>query len=422
MGSKQKARQRLARLHKEAKFQEAYEAAKEWVARHANDPLGYQVLGASARRLGKFTEAIEALKVAHRRAPGDRAIQRSLGRALVAGRRWKEAEELLSALPPDGPDAGIRSLLLCRVCQATGRTGEALEHAARAVALAPEDFEARYAHARALREVGRLEESLEGLREVLQIRVRAPLPVPLPPRPHRPPRPQELRLLWRTLHQFAEAGVHAFPTAGTLLGLVREGGLLPGDKDFDVGLPFAEMERAIACLFANGWKQEEDSYGLANPRTFHFPKVRMALDLCGLARDPVSGVLVSGFWMRGIPVEWNRFTEFPELRLRKQDSPEGRVWMPSEPERWLEALYGDWRTPDPTFDTVICAKNLRGFSKLTQYYAFQRIYALWDAASYRKALVIVRVALDRLGEDALLREIEQRLLGVLAESEARADA
>ena len=43
------------------------------------------------------------------------------------------------------------------------------------------------------------------------------------------------------------------------------------------------------------------------------------------------------------------------------------VWSVTDAQAWVAALYGpDWRTPDPDFDAVIAAYNLRGFALLTQ--------------------------------------------------------
>lgn len=59
-------------------------------------------------------------------------------------------------------------------------------------------------------------------------------------------------LLWQTLIQLANAGIYAFATSGTLLGLVREKRLPPFDKDIDIGLPFEQMSAAIDCIEAFG--------------------------------------------------------------------------------------------------------------------------------------------------------------------------
>jgi hypothetical protein len=101
----------------------------------------------------------------------------------------------------------------------------------------------------------------------------------------------------------------------------------------------------------------------------------------------------------------------------KATSPEGSpIWTLAEPEGWLRTLSGDWRTPDPDFDTIIAARNLCGFSLMTQCYALGRIYARWESGNLRKALAATRHSLRHLPDDELLLKVEQRLSGMLTES------
>ena len=215
--------------------------------------------------------------------------------------------------------------------------------------------------------------------------------------------------LWQVLVQLAGAGVHAFATSGTLLGLVREGALLPFDKDLDLGLPFAEMPAAIDCLLQHGWHRAAAPQGMVNPVMLHDGN-GLSLDLFGFVAEEGSGLALCGFWLQGVPADWQRVTQFPVLHLHQQRRPEGWVWAVTDPQAWLAALYGpDWRTPDPEFDTVIAAHNLRGFALLTQCYAFSRIYHAWLQGRLHKAAALTRQSLRHLPDDALLLQVQQRL-------------
>lgn len=218
------------------------------------------------------------------------------------------------------------------------------------------------------------------------------------------------QLLWQVLASLAKAGIHAFATSGVLLGLVREGRLLPFDKDLDIGLPFNELDAAKALLLQQGWLLAPAPKGLQTPLMLVHPQKGISLDLCGFRVEPETGQTISGFWVRDIPAEWQRVTVFPTLHLIKKTSPCGPVWHLREPEGLLAAFYGpEWRIPDPDFDTVVAAYNQRHFSLITQCYAVSRLYWHWINGRYRKALSIARHSVRQLPEDPLLRQVEHYL-------------
>lgn len=228
--------------------------------------------------------------------------------------------------------------------------------------------------------------------------------------------------LWGVLVQLAGVGVHAFATSGTLLGLVREGGLLPFDKDLDIGLPFAEMPAATDFLLRHGWHRATAPRGMVNPVMLHDGQ-GLSLDLCGFIAESSSGLVLGGFWLQGAPSQWQRVTEYPALQLRLQRRSEGAVWAVTNPEAWLAALYGpDWRQPVPDFDTVIGAHNLRGFALLTQCYALGRIYERWLQGKLGKAIAITAQSLRHSPDDALLLQVQQHLASQLVSEAASAGA
>ncbi|NIB42087.1 hypothetical protein HBA55_20950 [Pseudomaricurvus alkylphenolicus] len=224
-------------------------------------------------------------------------------------------------------------------------------------------------------------------------------------------------LLWKTLSQLESAGVHAFAHAGTLLGLEREGHLLPYDKDMDIGLPFEEIPAALELLTRNGWMELDASYGLVNPRALFHRETGHYLDLCGFQVESGNSVTIGGFWCANIPSKWNRITEFPALQLQRVSKEVGDVWYVAEPAKWLEAMYGDWRTPDPEFDTVVTARNLRGFSPLTQYYTLMKIIKYWWDGRINKALSLCEVFLRHLPKDELLLQIRGTLRALVREQQ-----
>lgn len=347
-----------------------------------NDPQSPSTCIAWAQALSRTTrdaEAIDVLRQGLARHPGNRKMTLLLARCLRNQGHYREAHALLAPLLPQAPD----------------------------------DIDLLKLWATLLQVQGRLPEALGVLHQVLTLLCQRPAqrkPAPPLPLPQKVAPQQDLALLWRTLVQLAADGIQAFATAGTLLGLVREGCLLPFDKDFDIGLPWQELPAAMACLRRYGWCELQRSNGLSNPRSFVHPSTGLALDLCAFAEDTGNGGCVGGFWMPGIPAHWNRLTDYPALQLQLRDGPAGRFWALRDPQAWLAALYGPhWRIPDPSFDSSICAHNLRGFSELTQCYALLRIADTWHSGQLDKALRAALASLAQQPDNALLQAVAERL-------------
>jgi hypothetical protein len=137
-------------------------------------------------------------------------------------------------------------------------------------------------------------------------------------------------------------GVRAWLQDGTLLGLVRDGRLIPWDHDTDTGClitdwtPDAQvaLERAGFTLARalgrpeDGWQHRWVRAGEKTDIFFHY----------------VSG---SEQWHAAYEagsVQW-RFS-YPLLELERARVLDRDVWLPSPPEAFLERKYGpDWRTP-----------------------------------------------------------------------------
>ncbi|MGO4330233.1 hypothetical protein AB4Z48_02045 [Cupriavidus sp. 2TAF22] len=264
----------------------------------------------------------------------------------------------------------------------------------------------------------RIEEGVLVERQALEALCAAPLVHNPQPAMRKLADPQVQALLWQVLAQLAGSGVRAFAHAGTLLGLVREGRLLPFDKDLDLGLLVAELPAAHAILSAHGWQRPQPVFAIDNMATYHHPRLDVVLDLCGLQPQADGATLLGGFWTGGgTPASHQRVTRFPgPLQLEQAGSPAGQVWQLQDPHGWLEAVYGKaWRVPDPAFDTIIGAHNLLGFSALTQWYAYSRIANACLNGYWEKALRLVRLVLERhTPEDRLLLRIGGVLEGRLA--------
>ena len=193
--------------------------------------------------------------------------------------------------------------------------------------------------------------------------------------------------------------------------------MLPFDKDIDLALPFQEMGRAHSCLLKAGWRFSPVMMKLDNPLAYVHAGLGVTLDLCGIEFEAATGRHVGGFWRKDLPREWWRVIEYPvQMSISLANGPAGRYWRLVAAQDWLAALYGPtWRTPDPDFDTVVAAYNLRGFAPLTEYYALSRIYNHWHGGWLTKALATVRHSQRHLPSDALLARVAAHLSEALAQ-------
>jgi Flp pilus assembly protein TadD len=392
--------------------------AGELVARHPDYGLGWKVLGMARHSMGHNEEALAAMQRAVRCLPDDIDAHGTLIQILLQTGRLPAALAQCHAAQAVMPDHARTLALLGVTLTTQGKQDEAIQIYRRALELDADEITAHASLAQLLMFKGVLPTAVEHFRHALRCRLERDTVLTAAPPTAPFNHPDNEKLLWQILAQLAQAGVHAFAFAGTLLGLVREGGLLPFDKDLDIALPFAEMASACACLQAHGWTELPRKMPLVNPRAFRHDQSEMVVDLCALMPETAGGKHIGGFWCRDLPWAWQRVTEYPSnMGLHQVQRPEGMVWVLDEPEILLEILYGHWRTPDHDFDTVIAAHNLRGFALLTQCYAFDRINDRWRDGRLRKALSLTRHSLRHLPQDVLLQQVALHLEAALATQE-----
>lgn len=363
--------------------------------------------------LNRHDEAFHHYKQVLQLEPGHVAASRQAAKLLALAHRLQDAWTVLQGAISLSPQVSDLRVDAVGVALRMGGLTEARLNASEALVLAPDHASVQHAVGQVQMRAGDLPAAISSFREELRL-----LPSPVRAAVSASPTPFDQQaneaLMWATLAQLEQAGVHAFPAAGTLLGLVREGHLLPFDKDLDLGLPFDEMDAACQCLLAGGWVEHEQSAGLLNPRAFRHKASGLMLDLCGYRIEADTGIPLGGFWMHGVPDAWNRVMAFPQLSLRRDLRPEGRVWVLAEPEAWLESLYGDWRTPDPYFDTVIAARNQRGFALLTQCYALLRLADQLRDGKLLKAQATTRIWLRHFPCDTQMQNIDAALDAALS--------
>ncbi|MCO6427489.1 adenylyltransferase/cytidyltransferase family protein [Nitrosomonas communis] len=192
------------------------------------------------------------------------------------------------------------------------------------------------------------------------------------------------KLLWSTCAELASQGIAAFPFAGTLLGIVRNGHLLEFDKDLDIAVWIESWEACCKALEKMGWCKVPMGLDYSNYRDYVHSEIGITLDLCGLQHRNEQQI-IGGFALPDHPAEYQRVSVFPTFDLVERPTEFGKVWFPQPPEKILTAFYGDWRTPNPYWDTVISALNLEKFTLLVRCYAYHRLIQRWLAGDLVKA-------------------------------------
>lgn len=229
----------------------------------------------------------------------------------------------------------------------------------------------------------------------------------LVPRRERPPAPWDaaraLQLVWELLARLRAADCHVFPYAGTLLGLERDGRLLPGDKDADFAVWLEDFALAGRLLQQWGLQRATDVPPFGNVATYVEPATGYSVDLFGLRRDPVLQRIEGGAWQYGKPPSHQRLLVLPWIELAARASPAGEVWWPAAPARLLEAFYGDWRTPQPGWDSLVSNPSVQELNLNWRCWSLQRLCDCWLEGDRAKTRALLAQILARAGEDAQLR-------------------
>jgi len=314
---------------------------------------------------------------------------------IIAG-KYNDADGILEPLKSEYPLSPEVARVWCSLAMRTGRTADVPAYAAKIYAHAQGDFhKAHWAHVLGTASFILLDLSTAhahftyALNHLMALAKSGKIP----------PQKEQVKsgqadmnvfasgeaekLLWRTCAELARQDIPVFPFAGTLLGLIRNGCLLDFDKDLDSAVQMEFWDTCCAALERAGWARAPMRIEYANYRDYVHPGLGITLDVCGLQARGKQ--IVGGFALPGYPDEYQRVSVFPKFDLTQRDTDFGAAWFPRQPERILTAFYGDWRTPNPNWDTVISACNLENFTQLVRCYAYHRLIQRWLLGDLAKA-------------------------------------
>lgn len=319
------------------------------------------------------------------------AIKQSLRQAqeMIRSGDLNGASEILEPLKQTYPELTDVAQLWCAMMMRAGRSGEVLPYAAKIFSLAEGDLQkARWAQmmGTACFQLLELETAcyhyMTALNHLMALTKSGKVPADQKSRTVKESTENIFlsgraeRLLWETCAALAANGIRAFPFAGTLLGIVRHGHLLAFDKDLDIAVWMENWDDCCALLEKMGWQRTPMSFNYRNYRDYVHSEIGITLDLCGLQLNKANRI-IGGFSLPGYPDEYQRVSIFPKFDLIPKDTPYGTVWFPNSPETILTAFYGNWRTPNPYWDTVVSAVNLEKFTLLVRCFAYYRLIQRW---------------------------------------------
>jgi hypothetical protein len=220
---------------------------------------------------------------------------------------------------------------------------------------------------------------------------------------------QATGLVWQLLARFRAERVHVFPYAGTLLGLERDGRLLPNDKDSDFAVWLEDYALAGRLLQQWGLQRAADVPPFDNVSTWVEPGSGLSLDLFGLRRNPVRACTEGGAWLYGRPASHQRLVLLPWLELGTRAGPAGEVWWPERPQHLLQAMYGDWRIRQPDWDTQVSNLALVDLNLSWRCWALRSLCERWLTGDLARTRALLAQIAARGGDDAQLQSWREAL-------------
>ena len=220
---------------------------------------------------------------------------------------------------------------------------------------------------------------------------------------------QQQHLVVRDLERLIlKHGLPMFMVAGSLLSLVREGDFFLSDKDMDVGLLDADFEQATQCLIDSAYFDDVSppNYFVGFKQLRHRP-TGFIVDVTHYLTDQDQ---VHAIWghVSGAVL---RQTSFPLFTLREEffSNLRCRVLVPDQVDVYLASLYGDWRTPNRYFDTVVAACNLCELTPFLLSLSFMRIADALLSGRHLSASATVKHLTDHGFQSNLVTKINDFL-------------
>lgn len=202
--------------------------------------------------------------------------------------------------------------------------------------------------------------------------------------------------------------IKAFPTAGTLLGWQRENAILPFDKDLDIAvMPDTDiamvkflLEKNPRYRFSNNLPTFTSYFSVIDKQT------NSTIDILKFWKS--KGFYEYG-WLLPKPYKHeSRILRFTPFDLVKEEWNGVAMYIPDNADLFLKELYGEWRTPDENYFSILC-NNLTKMTTLTESSSYNHIVKNLLDGNYKKVTIIIK-RLQALGNtDKTLVLLKEKL-------------
>ncbi len=206
-----------------------------------------------------------------------------------------------------------------------------------------------------------------------------------------------------------ERGLQPFLMSGVLLGYLREGQILPHDKDLDLGLIGWQQQFEVAQALLAAGHYHVSWRCLRGAQTFLMDVVDLKY---GVAIDFFFFHPYADHFLHGIDYKYG-FTQnlrFSPFALKEVDFLGDRFWIPDNAAQNLTENYGDWRTPQSSY--VVTVESPALVNKGSDKHQFMVLIELMRSVqTFRSVKRVQRIlaCCDALGIDPLSAQRHRRL-------------
>ncbi len=212
---------------------------------------------------------------------------------------------------------------------------------------------------------------------------------------------------------FNRLGISYFLTYGTLLGCVREGGFISYDTDIDLGIwEGVDLGELVDGFVAAGFELrlrynknsdmtfEERLISTINLPFYYNGKIAIDVYIHALNCDKT----FSGFELgnQALLYQVSNFTLEPVTFLDR------KFLAPADTDKYLSECYGNWREPDPYFETSLSSPNIvGGFPEHAKALAYYRISSQLFEGKFDKGLNLLQRLIEKEESDLTLLKIRE---------------